>query len=342
MQIIYDPIVLGFGQKINKSSTSYIYRAHGATNAITIGSAEVLSYEDARNLVIARFKPKMNYANLTFCQAAQLWGQLHASKHRKTYKTDDLRRLSKWILPEIGDILLRELKRTHVLEVHGIISETSPVEANRCVALVRAIIFKMIDWDFFQGNNPAARIQKNKEAVRDRVVRGGDLASLLRAISQNTYANAFYLMLNCGLRRSEALGARWEDLHNGVLILRGTKNGRDHRVTLPQWLSDSLEADRQVKGYIFRSQRGGGRLKCVKRHWQSICREAGVKGLRMHDLRRTFATLAVEGGASIEQVSRALNHSSIAITQRYVHQSDREAVQAFKAGQGAIEFFLNG
>jgi len=340
VEIIFDPLVIGFGTRKNKSSISYIFRPKGANHPIIIGSADLLTYEEARNLVIARFKPKMNYLNLTFEGAAQLWGQLHASKHRKTYKTDDLRRLSKWILPEIGQIKLVELKRTHILELHGNISFTSPVEANRCIALVRGIIYKMTDWDFFEGNNPAARIQKNREAVRDKVVRGGDLASLLRAISANRYANAFFLMLNCGLRRSEALGARWEDYNEGVLIIRNTKNGKDHRVVLPNWLSESLEAEKLPKGLIFRSQRGGGRLKCVKRHWKSICKEAGVKGLRMHDLRRTFATLAVESGASIEQVSKALNHSSISITQRYVHQSDKEAVQAFKAGQGAIEFFL--
>jgi hypothetical protein len=71
----------------------------------------------------------------------------------------------------------------------------------------------------------------------------------------------------------------------------------------------------------------------------AACRRAEISGLHFHDLRNTFSSRLVEKGADIETVRSLLGHSSIAITQRYVHSTDerrRSAVERL-APQGAPE-----
>jgi len=68
----------------------------------------------------------------------------------------------------------------------------------------------------------------------------------------------------------------------------------------------------------------------MKKGFKAACRRAGIKGLRFHDLRHTFATRLVEKGADIETVRDLLGHYSITVTQRYTHSNEdrkRKAVE---------------
>ncbi len=60
----------------------------------------------------------------------------------------------------------------------------------------------------------------------------------------------------------------------------------------------------------------------MKKGFKAACRRAGIKGLRFHDLRHTFATRLVEKGADTETVRDLLGHHSITVTQRYTHSND--------------------
>jgi site-specific recombinase XerD len=63
-------------------------------------------------------------------------------------------------------------------------------------------------------------------------------------------------------------------------------------------------------------------LKEVKNSFDSACSRAKIQGLRFHDLRHTAATRMIEGKASIEAVSKALDYSDIKTTMRYTHIED--------------------
>jgi site-specific recombinase XerD len=57
----------------------------------------------------------------------------------------------------------------------------------------------------------------------------------------------------------------------------------------------------------------------VRRFWSKVQREADLPDVRIHDLRHTFASLLVSGGASLEIIGRLLGHSQMQTTQRYAH-----------------------
>jgi len=60
-------------------------------------------------------------------------------------------------------------------------------------------------------------------------------------------------------------------------------------------------------------------LRDIRTAFKNACKRAGIKGLRFHDLRHTFATRLILSGVDLATVSKLLGHSSIQMTMRYSH-----------------------
>lgn len=83
--------------------------------------------------------------------------------------------------------------------------------------------------------------------------------------------------------------------------------------------------------WLFPGDTPGQPVKEIRRFWRQIQLEAGIKGTRIHDLRHTFASLLVSGGASLEMIGKLLGHSQMRTTQRYAHMMEsplRDGVNA--------------
>jgi len=174
----------------------------------------------------------------------------------------------------------------------------------------------------------------------------------------DTYAGTYmsarlHIALLCGLRQGEALGLRWQDIDliNGVLEVRnqiqmidgklqltGLKTERSRRSLV--LTSGSLEALRLHKKFVEEMRLGygsqwqendlvfpaiGGTPKQSTidfNDWKRALRLCGIAKRRLHDARHTAATLMYGQGVGIEVISRALGHSSSAITSKlYVHSA---------------------
>ena len=148
-----------------------------------------------------------------------------------------------------------------------------------------------------------------------------------------------------GLRQSELLGLRWRDIDFDEELIRVRsaldRHGNDvppktehavRDVILIPALADLLREHRETsafKGsedYVFASRVG------TPLHWRNVARrglnpalaKAGIEPLRWHDLRHTFASLLIAGGANVVFTSRQLGHGSSDITLRvYSHLFDR-------------------
>jgi site-specific recombinase XerD len=92
-----------------------------------------------------------------------------------------------------------------------------------------------------------------------------------------------------------------------------------------EWLfpGDALGEDGTLKDQPVRE---------IRRFWTNIQKEAGLQDLRIHDLRHTFASLLVSGGASLEMIGKLLGHSQMRTTQRYAHLMD----SPLRAGVDAV------
>lgn len=152
-------------------------------------------------------------------------------------------------------------------------------------------------------------------------------------------ADFIQLVVNTGLRPGEALNLKWErvDLDQGIIRFQkrvkqnqdGTqKSGKAAGIPLNSQarlaLASRKEAavkNRTVSPWVFCSS-NGLQIKSVKTGFASACKRAGLENVKPHDLRRTFASLLVQSGVSIQAVSNLLRHSNINITDKvYAHLS---------------------
>jgi integrase len=148
----------------------------------------------------------------------------------------------------------------------------------------------------------------------------------------------------------EVLSLKWDQVRfeEERIFLPDTKNGRSRSVLLNAKAREILEGLRARKGdeartrnsdYIFPSRAGTrkGYTYDLRKPFEAACTIAGIEGLRLHDLRHSFATLAIMGGASVYDVQKLLGHSDIAMTQRYAHMVDESLQRATENAAQVIE-----
>jgi integrase len=128
------------------------------------------------------------------------------------------------------------------------------------------------------------------------------------------------------MRRGEILGLKWKqvDLDKGLIRVENTKSGKNRLIPINEVLLSEFRALRpsaEPCGLVFANPRTRLAFTEVKRSFKNACRSAGIKNLRLHDLRHSFATRLIEAGADIITVKELLGHFSVRVTQRYTHPS---------------------
>ena len=174
------------------------------------------------------------------------------------------------------------------------------------------------------------------------------LASFLRESKESGVFELYYIELATGLRRGELLGLKWEDidLEQGIIHIRRqiaridgeiveaplkTKNSY-RSVSIGQDAVEILrEQQRKTNSeYVFPSPTGGpispdSVLKMLHR----VLKRAGLPEIRFHDLRHTFATMALQNGVDVKTVSGMLGHYSAGFTlDTYAHVTTAAQRQA--------------
>ena len=132
------------------------------------------------------------------------------------------------------------------------------------------------------------------------------------------------------------MSARWADLNltAGVWIKPGssTKQRTDHVSPLSAPARQLLAGirERTDSEWVFPSDSARGHRVAFQKDWVAICKAAKISGLRIHDLRHSFASQLASGGASLPLIGALLGHSNPTTTHRYAHlfdDSQRAAVE---------------
>lgn len=143
-----------------------------------------------------------------------------------------------------------------------------------------------------------------------------------------TYTDYFHplvvLVLNTGLRRSEALSLMWGqvNLPGSLVTVKAahSKSAKTRRVPLNKTSVEALRTWKEEgdgKGLVFTHL--GRRIKRVDTAWSNLVKDAKLKDFRFHDLRHDFASQLVMNGVDLYTVRELLGHGSIEMTQRYAH-----------------------
>jgi integrase len=148
-----------------------------------------------------------------------------------------------------------------------------------------------------------------------------------------------------GARLNEILKLRWDEvrLTESQLRLEDSKTGRK-TIFLPPHATALLHSHSREDGnpFVIRGWKEKTHLVNLEKPWQRIRKAAGLQGVRLHDLRHTFASIALSGGYSLPTIGGLLGHRNASTTQRYAHLSNDTALQAAQATGVAIAVSFNG
>jgi len=282
--------------------------------------------------------------------------------------------LDRIVKPAIGTTKADKLNRLQVAKLHSSLSST-PFQANRVLAVVGSMYaFAGRAGIVPENTNPARRIDKFKESRRERFLTGEELERLGGAIREaetngipwtvdeskpnakhlpksgnrltkiNPFAvAALRLLLFTGCRLREILHLRWEhvDLERGLLFLPDSKSGRK-TVILNAPALTVLNDVQRVGPYVVPGDDPERPRPDLKRPWDAVTKRAGLTGVRLHDLRHTYASFGAGGGLGLPIIGRLLGHTQAATTARYAHLDNDPLRRASEAIAGRIAAALDG
>ena len=265
----------------------------------------------------------------------QTWYELYAKPHLRFSTAEYYRRgIELHIVPRLGDIPLKKLTGRDLQWLYKDLQEHGRMLHN---ALDRAVKERLIV------RNPADDCVPPKIPKHEmKILPPEQIRSYLTAADQRGVLPMFYLELISGLRKGELVALQWTDLdiENRTIsvskqagrnnagepdITRPKTENSIRKISIPQDAADFLIAEHQKhlsNPWMFPSPKTGEMYhpdSVVNIH-KKILKDAGLEHLRFHDLRHTFATLALQNGVDVKTVSSMLGHFDAGFTLRtYTH-----------------------
>jgi excisionase family DNA binding protein len=305
------------------------HRGHRVREVIkqarTRAEALIVLQERVAGSFNARHNPLRRRESPTFSQLAEMFLEDYAKANKKSWKCD-FYALEAHLKPQFGALRLEEITPQFVEQYRRErLKSVRKSSTNREIALLRRMFNLAIDWGL-ASSNPILKVRTfpEKDNLKQRVLSEDEEARLLATSAPHLRAVIIGL-LHTGARRNELLTLRWSevDLNRGSILLIRTKGGKNRTIPVNGRLMDllrSIEAPSK-SGYVFTGPKGE-RILTIRRAFQNACRRAGLTGLRLHDLRHTFASRLVANGTDLITVKELLGHHSVTVTERYTHGED--------------------
>ena len=353
--VFWDRELPGFGLRVYPSGAKvYVVqtRCAGRSKRVTVGRHGDFSPDQARKeaaRIIARIKagetpvPVAPKADPTMSELAERYQREHvAMRCRPATVAHYGVMLAKHIVPALGKLNVAEVERKHILALHYALRE-KPTVANRALEMLVKMFNLAEAWELRPpGKNPCRFVRRYKvQAQHERFLTAEELGRLGRALdaapaerlASRLGAAAIRLLVLTGCRRNEILGLRWEDVDfdAGELRLRDTKTGA-RVVPLTPPAAEVLEDLPRVPGnpWVFPGRKRGTHQRNINDAWDRIRKRAGLDGVRLHDLRHSFASRALAMGESLSMIGKLLGHTQVQTTARYAHLA-RDSVKASTA-----------
>lgn len=180
--------------------------------------------------------------------------------------------------------------------------------------------------------NPCIGVKKPKTLKgRVRYLSDSERGKLLEVCRNNTNRSLYLIVvlaLSTGMRKSELLGIKWQDvdLKSGALILSNTKNGERRRVPVQGLALELLRDHAKVRlinsDLLFSSFNDANRPMSIRRLFDNAIKQAEIENFTFHDLRHSAASYLAMNGAGPLDIAAILGHKTLAMVQRYAHLSD--------------------
>jgi integrase len=342
---LWDEEVPGFGLRVLPSGRKgYVvqYRAGRRPRRMSLGPSTVLTCEQARSraiIIVASVRNGQDPAAhrdaqrtaTTVKELAERFDREHISIRLKPSTAKEYRgNLKRFILPALGRLTVTEVTRADIAKFHHDLRHI-PYQANRCLEVTSKMFNLAEMWGVRpDGTNPRKHIRKYPEEKRERFLSAAELrriGEVLRemeceGIELPSAILAARLLILTGCRLNEIMTLKWEhvDLAEKVLRLPDSKTGAK-LVHVGQPAVELLEAAERIdrNPWVIPGTLEGKRLSDLQPFWQRVRARAGLKDVRIHDLRHTFASTAVAAGQGLPMIGKLLGHTQVQTTARYAH-----------------------
>ena len=258
----------------------------------------------------------------------------------------------KHVAPEIGALKLNAVSPADVAKLHRKIGVAKPVTANRVVESISSLYrYAATTGVVEKGFNPTTGIPAFREVRRERFLTIDELQRLGAALREaetvglpwdtdetkgrakhlpkpakrlvvfSPYVTAaIRLLLFTGCRLREILHLRWNeiDFEREMLFLADSKTGK-RTVVLNAPALTVLNELKRIGTYVILGDKYDKPRSDLNRPWDRITKHAKLEGLRIHDLRHSFASIGAGGGLGLPIVGKLLGHATPATTARYAH-----------------------
>ena len=364
--IVWDTELRGFGCKITpagrRSYLLYYRTANGQQRKPSLGVHGAITCEQAREIARAMLADvakggdpmaaeRAKRSAPTIAELADRFLVEHAAtKKRSSSIRMDKINLNIHVLPALGRLKVQDVTRDDIAQLHHRMRST-PGAANRVLALLSKMFNLAERWGVRPDHsNPCRHIERYAERKMERFLSGEELARLGAALAgaerdgteMPSVIASVRLLVFTGARAGEILGLRWEylDLPAGCLRLPTSKTGRKviHLNGPALEVLSQLERRRVGNPWVIEGAKPDSPLVNIRKPWHRIRKAAGIPDVRLHDLRHSFASVAVADGLSLPMIGALLGHSQPATTARYAHlaadplRAAAEAIGARLAG----------
>lgn len=275
--------------------------------------------------------------------------------------------LTKYVLPHIGSLRIDKLTTPRVQKLVNDLTDAdySPSTIRNAYIRLSALLDIAVSYRLVPYNVAKGVVLPKIGSGPQRALTIHEVRALLAALGEYRNTTAFHLLLGLGLRRGEVLGLRWADLDweaktikvtqqvqvvaKKVIISSPKTEGSGRILPLTNGMITRLERKRAAQeaerealgaewkdhGLIFATENGTPTSpRNLNRTFDVARMRAALTGVRLHDLRHTFATLLGERGVAEGVIGALLGHVPSNITQHYARATQtamREAVELLAA-----------
>jgi integrase len=358
--IVFDKELRGFGVRVAPSGRKTFivqYRAGGRTRRVKLGVYGSVTVEQARieakkrlGEIAAGENPaetiRINRRAPTVAALCDRFLTEHVKVRCKPSTESEYRRaVELFIKPAFGNRKIKDIERSDIAKLHHDHRDI-PYQANRTLGVLSKMFNLAEVWGLRpDGSNPTRHIKKYPEEKKQRFLSPKEIGTLTRVLaeveangSESPYAvAAFRLLLLTGCRLSEIQTLRWDYIEGSYIVLPDSKTGA-RRIPFAEAVQDVLDGiERQVGNpYVICGKLPGSYLTDLQHPWRRIRAKAKLDDVRIHDLRHTFASAALEAGLSLENIADLLGHSMLQTTARYAHIRDEIQRASAKQASGFI------
>lgn len=254
--------------------------------------------------------------------------------------------LKKYLLPYFGNCLSDQITKIDVMNFKAHINglELSNAVKHQVFSLLKTIFRRSMELDLIN-RDPAQAIRAPKKGgTRMEYWSEIEVNRFLFRMQDHPRYLLYLIALNTGMRAGEIFGLKWDcvDFGSRLITVRRTfdqktlqlkettKTHKSRRIGMNQVLIDALSklSQNDLSAYVINREK----MKCynpahVTREFTADCNRVGVRPIKFHDLRHTFATQFVGKGGSIHALAGVLGHQTTAMTERYAHFTPEHAVK---------------